>query len=60
MPWKKPDGAWPSPSANAVVANARSRDVLLPAAISGSVVASPPPQPVCQVVYAVERSPTAR
>ena len=35
-----------------MVANARSRDVLLPAAISGSVVASPPPQPVCQVVYA--------
>jgi hypothetical protein len=30
MPWKKPDGAWPPPSANAVVANARSRDVLLP------------------------------
>ena len=35
-----------------MVANARSRDVLLPAAISGSVVASPPHQPVCQVVYA--------
>ena len=33
---------------------------VLPAAISGSVVASPPPHPVCQVVYAVERSPAAR